>query len=85
MAVISVWCKPSLLVIALSLLLIASLVVEGFFTLFPKNQNGFQQPKHAPGVKVVDFARHDLPRIRMGERTVDLTSGVNFVSLKKKL
>ena len=51
-----------------------------FESLFPNNRNGFVQPKHAPGVEVADFARHDLPRIRMGERTLDLTSGVNFVS-----
>jgi hypothetical protein len=72
----------SILMLLLVMLICSSTISEGFFTLFPKNQNGFQQPKHAKGVKVVDYARHDLPKIRMGERTNDLTSGVHFVSLR---
>ena len=51
------------------------------FSLFSSSKEStFVQPKHAPGVTVADFARHDLPKLRMGERTNDLTSGVHFVS-----
>lgn len=66
-------------ILALAVLGMATAVCFAFsFSLFPKA--GFVPPKHAPGVEVVDFARHDLPKIRMGERTNDLTSGVHFVS-----
>jgi len=52
------------------------------FSIFPgKGNSGFVAPKHAKGVNVVDFARHDLPKVRMGERTIDLMSGIHFVSL----
>ena len=71
--------------IGIALLLIATasaFSLGSLGSLFPGNKNAFVQPKHAPGVKVADYARHDLPRIRMGERTIDLTSGVNFVSVK---
>jgi hypothetical protein len=70
----------ALAILAPAIVAFLALQVAAFFTLFPKHQNGFVQPKHAPGVKVADHARHDLPKIRMGERTSDLTSGVNFVS-----
>ena len=72
-----------LLAVAAALLLLgaAQSATALFERLFPDNSNGFVQPKHAPGVQVADFAKHDLPKIRMSERTVDLTSGVNFVSL----
>jgi len=65
----------------LSLLLLAPIHIHGFFSLFPGHANGFVQPKHAPGVKVVDNARHDLPKVRMGERVIDLTSAVHFDNL----
>lgn len=67
------------LVLILVFLLVAVDVASGF-VLFPNHQNGFQQPKHAPGVEVADYARHDLPPVRMGERTIDLMSGIHFVS-----
>ncbi|KAH9256056.1 hypothetical protein BASA81_005832 [Batrachochytrium salamandrivorans] len=41
----------------------------------------FTQPKHADGVTVANFARHDLPPIRMGGRINDLVSGVHFDNL----
>jgi len=43
--------------------------------------HAFEQPKHASGVKVVDLARHDLPPVRVGERVVDLMSGIHFDNL----
>jgi hypothetical protein len=47
----------------------------------PRRKSTFKQPKHAAGVKVVDYARHDLPPLLMGERVTDLTSGVHFDNL----
>jgi hypothetical protein len=41
----------------------------------------FIPPKHAPGVSVVNFARHDLPPVILGERVIDLMSGVHFDNL----
>lgn len=69
--------------VILGLVLIHFVLEVGLgFSLFGSKFE-FKQPKHAPGVVVADHARHDLPPIRMGERVLDLTSGVNFVGLKK--
>lgn len=36
------------------------------------------EPEHAPGIKVVNFASHDLPKIIIGARWVDLFNGMQF-------
>ena len=39
------------------------------------------RPAHAPGVEVVDHARHDLPPVRINERVIELMSGLHFDNL----
>lgn len=41
----------------------------------------FDPPTHAPGVRVADFAKKDLPSVRLNERVVDLMSGMHFDNL----
>lgn len=38
-------------------------------------------PKHADGVNVVDFADHTLPPVKIGERVIELMSGIHFDNL----
>ena len=39
------------------------------------------RPKHAEGIKVADYADHDLPSVHLGERVIDLMSGMHFDNL----
>jgi hypothetical protein len=80
---------PSIFI--LSTMLIISLLSQLFTTIAltitnlnptHNNKGGFLPPTHAPGVTVVDYAKHDaLPPVRVGERVIDLISGTHFDDL----
>ena len=44
----------------------------------------FKMPNHLNGVTVVDFAKHNLPPVRLGERVIDLMSGNKQLKTFKK-
>jgi hypothetical protein len=59
-------------------------MVKDFAEKLPKyisRRKPFVPPKNPNGVSVVNFARHDLPPVTVGERVIDLMSGVHFDNL----